>query len=394
MPRILRILNRFNLGGPTYNAAYLSKYMPSEFETLLIGGQKAESEASSLHVTEDLGINPIVIPTMLRELNPKKDYESYLKIKELIADFKPDIVHTHASKAGALGRLAAINSNVPHLVHTFHGHVFHGYFNPIKTKMYKTVERYLAKKTDRIVTISNIQKTELGVEHRICPLDKIEVIPLGFDLDRFQVNQEENRNTFRIKYQLKEDTVAIGIIGRLVPIKNHELFLKGIQFIKKNSKTKIQAFIIGDGESRNTIEEQAKKLGLSYDNKANTDVDILFTSWIKKVDTALPGLDLVALTSLNEGTPVSLIEAQAAEKAIVTTNVGGIENVVLPNKSALLSEIDDENGFCKNLIKLVDDSIIRMEFSKAGKEFVFNNFHYNRLVKDTTQLYHKILDKQ
>ena len=394
MPRILRILNRFNLGGPTYNAAYLSKYMPSEFETLLIGGQKAESEASSLHITEDLGLDPIVIPTMLRELNPKKDYESYLKIKEIIADFKPDIVHTHASKAGALGRLAAINSDVPHLVHTFHGHVFHGYFNPVKTKMYKTVERYLAKKTDRIVTISNIQKTELGVEHRICPLDKIEVIPLGFDLDRFQVNQEENRNTFRIKYQLKEDTVAIGIIGRLVPIKNHELFLKGIQFIKKNSKIKIQAFIIGDGESRNTIEEQAKKLGLSFDNKANTGVDILFTSWIKKVDAALSGLDLVALTSLNEGTPVSLIEAQAAEKAIVTTNVGGIENVVLPNKSALLSEIDDENGFCENLIKLVDDSIMRMEFSKAGKDFVFSNFHYNRLVKDTTELYHKILDTQ
>lgn len=394
MPRILRILNRFNLGGPTYNAAYLSKYMPSEFETLLIGGQKAESEASSLHITEDLGLDPIVIPTMLRELNPKKDYESYLKIKEIIADFKPDIVHTHASKAGALGRLAAINSDVPHLVHTFHGHVFHGYFNPVKTKMYKTVERYLAKKTDRIVTISNIQKTELGVEHRICPLDKIEVIPLGFDLDRFQVNQEENRNIFRIKYQLKEDTVAIGIIGRLVPIKNHELFLKGIQFIKKNSKIKIQAFIIGDGESRNTIEEQAKKLGLSFDNKANTGVDILFTSWIKKVDAALSGLDLVALTSLNEGTPVSLIEAQAAEKAIVTTNVGGIENVVLPNKSALLSEIDDENGFCENLIKLVDDSIMRMEFSKAGKDFVFSNFHYNRLVKDTSELYHKILDKQ
>jgi glycosyltransferase involved in cell wall biosynthesis len=368
--------------------------MPSEFETLLIGGQKAESEASSLHIAEDLGLDPIVIPTMLRELNPKKDYESYLKIKEIIADFKPDIVHTHASKAGALGRLAAINSDVPHLVHTFHGHVFHGYFNPVKTKMYKTVERYLAKKTDQIVTISNIQKTELGVEHRICPLDKIEVIPLGFDLDRFQVNQEENRNTFRIKYQLKEDTVAIGIIGRLVPIKNHELFLKGIQFIKKNSKIKIQAFIIGDGESRNTIEEQAKKLGLSFDNKANTGVDILFTSWIKKVDAALSGLDLVALTSLNEGTPVSLIEAQAAEKAIVTTNVGGIENVVLPNKSALLSEIDDENGFCENLIKLVDDSIMRMEFSKAGKDFVFSNFHYNRLVKDTSELYHKILDKQ
>jgi len=392
MPRILRILNRFNLGGPTYNAAYLTKYMPKEFETLLIGGEKDESEASSLHITENLGLNPIVIPTMKRELNPKNDYESYKRIKGIIADFKPDIVHTHASKAGALGRLAAINSNVPHLVHTFHGHVFHGYFNPIKTKAYKSIERYLAKKTDKIVTISDIQKLELGETHKICPLNKIEVIPLGFDLDRFQVDNGKHREAFRDKYQIPEETIAIGIIGRLVPIKNHQLFLKGIEFLKNNSKTKFQAFIIGDGESRQEIEQTAKILNLTFDKEANPKSNVIFTSWIKEVDEALPGLDLIALTSLNEGTPVSLIEAQAAEKAIVTTNVGGIENVVLPNKSALLSEIGDENKFKENLLDLVSNSVKRNQFSKAGKDFVFNNFHYNRLTIDMARLYRQILD--
>jgi len=366
--------------------------MPKEFETLLIGGEKDESEASSLHITENLGLNPIVIPTMKRELNPKNDYESYKRIKGIIADFKPDIVHTHASKAGALGRLAAINSNVPHLVHTFHGHVFHGYFNPIKTKAYKSIERYLAKKTDKIVTISDIQKLELGETHKICPLNKIEVIPLGFDLDRFQVDNGKHREAFRDKYQIPEETIAIGIIGRLVPIKNHQLFLKGIEFLKNNSKTKFQAFIIGDGESRQEIEQTAKILNLTFDKEANPKSNVIFTSWIKEVDEALPGLDLIALTSLNEGTPVSLIEAQAAEKAIVTTNVGGIENVVLPNKSALLSEIGDENKFKENLLDLVSNSVKRNQFSKAGKDFVFNNFHYNRLTIDMARLYRQILD--
>lgn len=392
MPRVLRILNRFNLGGPTYNAAYLSKYMPEEFETLLIGGEKDESEASSLHITDSLGLKPIVIPTMRRELNPKNDYNSYKRIKEIISEFKPDIVHTHASKAGALGRLAAINSNVPHLVHTFHGHVFHGYFNPIKTKAYKSIERYLAKRTDKIVTISNIQKLELGEVHKICPLEKIEVIPLGFDLDRFQINNLENRKAFREKYLLENETIAIGIIGRLVPIKNHELFLKGIQHLKNNSDKKFQAFIIGDGESRHEIEQKAKELNLIISDKPTPSAHVIFTSWIKEVDEALPGLDLVALTSLNEGTPVSLIEAQAAEKAIVSTNVGGIENVVLPNSSALLSEIKDETGFNKNLLDLVTNEAKRLKFSSAGKKFVFDNFHYNRLIKDTVRLYHQILD--
>tara|TARA_B100000508_G_scaffold130948_1_gene118719 strand:- start:14650 stop:15753 length:1104 start_codon:yes stop_codon:yes gene_type:complete len=366
--------------------------MPEEFETMLIGGEKDESEASSLHIPEDLGLKPTIIPTMRRELNPGNDYKSYKKIKEIIEEFKPDIVHTHASKAGALGRLAAIHCHIPHLVHTFHGHVFHGYFNPIKSRAYKSIERYLANRCDKIIAISDIQKKELSEDHSICPADKIQVIPLGFDLNRFLVDQNEHRSLFRSSYKL-EDKVAIGIIGRLVPIKNHFLFLEGLKWLKNNSKTSFQAFIIGDGEERAHIEELAANLGLTFDSKTNPSVDLIFTSWIKDVSTVLPGLDVVTLTSLNEGTPVSLIEAQAAEKAIVSTNVGGIENVVLPNQSALLNDIGDKEQFSRNLQSLVDDETKRKSLSEAGKDFVFRNFHYDRLIRDTTQLYQQILGK-
>src|SRR6056297_2377105 len=185
MPKILRIINRFNLGGPTYNAAYLTKYLPSEFETLLVGGEKDDSEGSSLHILNQLNLEPVILNEMRREVNPFQDRLALNKIKQLIADFKPDIVHTHASKPGALGRLAAVQMQVPVIIHTFHGHVFHSYFNPAKTKFYKTLERKLAKVSTRIIAISEKQKEELSIDHEICPAEKIEVIPLGFDLNRF-----------------------------------------------------------------------------------------------------------------------------------------------------------------------------------------------------------------
>ena len=143
MPRILRIINRFNLGGPTYNAAYLTKYMPPHYETLLIGGEKEESEESSAHILNSLDLTSTIIPEMKRSINPLNDYNAYKKIKNIIKEYKPDIVHTHAAKAGTIGRLAAYTSKVPVIVHTFHGHVFHSYFNKAKTSVFKNIERML-----------------------------------------------------------------------------------------------------------------------------------------------------------------------------------------------------------------------------------------------------------
>ena len=145
--RVLRIINRFNLGGPTYNVAYLSKYLSDDFETLLVGGAKDESEESSDFIVNNLGLKPIIVEEMMREIDFKNDFTAYKKIKKIIQEYKPDIVHTHASKAGTLGRLAAASSGVPIIIHTFHGHVFHSYFGKLKTAFYKNIEHFLAKKS-------------------------------------------------------------------------------------------------------------------------------------------------------------------------------------------------------------------------------------------------------
>ena len=385
MKKILRIINRFNLGGPTYNAAYLTKYLEPDYETLLIGGQHDESEKSSMHILDNLGLKPIIIPEMQRSLNPYKDQIAFKKIQNIIKEFKPDIVHTHAAKAGALGRRAAYKMGVNQIYHTFHGHVFHSYFGNFKTRIFKEIEKNLAKKSTKIIAISEIQKSELSKIHKICPENKIEVIPLGFDLERFNTDKDSKRKEFRKKWNLKENEIAIGIIGRLVPIKNHKFFIDAIQEVLKNSKVPIRAFIVGDGEEKQNIINYIKNKNLDFSLNYNPATFHL-TSWIKEIDRVNSGMDIICLTSLNEGTPVSLIEAQASGKPIVSTKTGGIENIVLENKTALLSEKNDLNNFSKNLLSLVNDSNKRKLFSKFGLE-KSKDFQYDHLVKNIKNLY-------
>lgn len=392
--KVLRIINRFNLGGPTYNVAYLSKYLPDDFETLLIGGAKDDTEESSDFIVNNLGLKPIIIEEMKREIDYKNDRVAYKKIKQLIKEYQPDIVHTHAAKAGAIGRLAAKSCGVPVIIHTFHGHVFHSYFGKLKTTFYKTIERYLAKKSTAIIAISEKQKEELVEIHKICKADKVKVIPLGFDLSKFQEKQEEKRKSFREKYNIADDEIAITIIGRLVPVKNHELFLKAIKQVSEKTTKKIRSVIVGDGESRNEIEQKAKELNIDFvdGTKSKGKKLLTFTSWMKDVDVALAGSDIIALTSFNEGTPVSLIEAQAANKPIVTTNVGGIENVILPNQTGFLCDNNNLEQFSEALLKLIEDDVLRKSFSEKGWQHVKEKFHYTRLVKDMENLYRELVN--
>ena len=396
MPRVLRILNRLIIGGPSKNAIYLSRYMQPDFDTLLVIGGKEDHEQDADFLATTNNIDPTCIPEMKRSISPYNDWAAYNKLKKLIKEFKPDIVHTHAAKSGALGRLAAKHSNVPVIVHTFHGHIFHSYFNSVKTNFFIRTERYLAGLSDAIVAISDVQKKELSGDFKIAAEHKFSVIPLGLDLDNFIINQEEKRNKFRTEFGLGDDIVAIGIIGRLVPIKNHSLFIKGLKYVLDNTSVKIKAFIIGDGESRMAIEQMANDIGIKYTKQtdATHPHSLIFTSWRTDIDTIFAGLDVIALTSLNEGTPVSLIEAQAAGKPIVSTRVGGIADVVLENKTALLSEITDEKTFSNNLLHLVNDAELRKKFSSAGKDHVVSKFSYHRLVNDMSGLYNDLLDKK
>ena len=396
MPRVLMIINRLNLGGPAFHVAILSKYLQEGFEVLLLAGTKEDSEESSDFIVKEMGLTFTRLKEMKRSINPFGDYRSYKEIRKIIKQFKPDIVHTHAAKAGALGRLAAFNEKVPVIVHTFHGHIFHSYFHPLKSKIFLWIERYLAKKSSAIIAISERQKKELTDHYKLCNPSKIKIIPLGFDLSRFRENIESKRKDFRKKFFLEDDEIAVGIIGRLVPVKNHTLFINSAARILGNTSKKVRFFIIGDGESRSALLKEASMLGIdhSYYPEVKKKSDLIFTSWIKDVDVCISGLDIVALCSFNEGTPVSLIEAQAGNKPIISTNVGGIENVVKDGETALLVNNNDFNDFHKTLLKLIEDDELRTRLGTNSWEFVKEKFHYTRLIREMSELYLSILQKQ
>ncbi len=387
MAKVLRILNRFNIGGPTHNATYLTKFLEPDFETKLIAGKKLSSEASSEHVLEHYNLDFEILDDMQRSIHLFRDLKVFFKIRNIIKSFQPKIVHTHASKSGALGRLAAMSCGVPIIIHTFHGHVFHSYFGPLKTKIYILIERLLASKSSAIIAISDIQKKELVDQFNIADSKKVHVIPLGFDLKKFQKNTDLKRESFRKEFDVSDDEIAIGIVGRLTKIKNHIFFLKVVKQIKINSNKKIKIFLIGDGEDKENLLKTCEELSLATNLSKidNKNPIINFTSWRKDMDVIYSGLDIVALTSLNEGTPVTLIEAQAANKPIITTNVGGVTDVV-NNKTAIVCNLD-LHEFSQKIIKLVEDDNLREEMSKNGFEYVNSKFSYQRLVSDMRKLY-------
>ena len=387
MPKVLRIINRFNIGGPTYNATFLSRFLEDEYETLLIGGLPEKEEADSLHILEEYGLSPMLISEMQRVPSFKSDKAAYKKIKQIIEEFKPDIVHTHAAKAGALGRKAAKACGVPVIVHTFHGHVFHSYFGKLKTNIFKFIERRLAKKSDGIIAISDMQKKELSQIHKICPADKIKVIPLGFDLDKFQ-EETSKRDVVREKYNVKEEEIAIAIIGRLAPIKNHGLFLSIIEDVLSKTSKKIKVFIVGDGEERTSIEEKVIELNTQFDG------EILMTSWIKNIGEFNAGMDIICLTSNNEGTPVSLIEAQAGNLAVVSTDVGGVRDIVKEGETGYIVPKNNVTLFSEKLLFLIENDETRKRFSKNGWNFVREKFHYKTLVKNVNEYYKELLEKK
>jgi len=396
MPKVLRIINRLNLGGPTHNVAYLTKYLDKKYETLLLSGTIDSTEESSEFLIKNLDITPRYIDAMQRELHPLKDYRAYKQIKKIIREYQPDIVHTHAAKAGAVGRLAAAHCKVPVILHTFHGHVFHSYFNPIKTKIFLAIERYLAKKSTCIIAISEIQKKELCENYKIAACEKFTVIPLGFDLEKFNTGKEQKRVSFRKKWHIADDEIAIGIVGRMVPVKNHDMFLTAFAQLLKSTNKKVKAILIGDGECRTEIESKIQELHLTFSTEKNVqqEAPIVFCSWIKDVENAYPGLDIIALTSLNEGTPVSLIEAQAAGIPIVTTDVGGIKDIVLENETAYIVDSNDVDAFAEKLLLLTENDGLRKDIAAKGFSHVNQKFSSTRLAADMSNLYDKLFKQK
>ncbi|MDX1445371.1 glycosyltransferase [Lishizhenia sp.] len=385
--KILRIINRFNIGGPTFNATFLTAFLSDEFETKLIGGVPDEGEKDSLHILEQYGVQPQVISSLQRNPNYKTDRAAYQEIKKIIEDFKPDIVHTHASKAGALGRKAAHACKVPVIVHTFHGHVFHSYFGRLKTLLFKNIERNLAKKSTQIIAISPLQKQELTQVHKICKASKTSVIPLGFDLGKFQENLTSNRERIRKQYRVSNDEVAIAIVGRLAPIKDHDFFLDAIEKLTQSTAKKFKVFIVGDGSEFHNIDARVQYLNSKY------GTEIIMTSWVKNIAEFNAGMDLICLSSKNEGTPVSLIEAQATNLPVISTDVGGVRDIVIDGETGFIVEKGNLETYTEKLRLLIEDDELRIKMGTNGYPHVCEKFHYKRLVADMEKLYKQLLEK-
>ncbi len=385
--KVLRIINRFNIGGPTFHVTLLTKHLGQSFETKLIGGVPDAGESDSMHVLREYNIEPIVLEELQRDPSFTSDRKAYKKIKEIIREFKPDIVHTHAAKAGALGRRAAHKCGVPVVIHTFHGHVFHSYFSKIKTELFKKIERSLAKKSTGIIAISEQQKKELSEIHKICPAEKIEIIPLGLDLTRFNENKAENRTRMRTELALKNNEIAIAIVGRLAPVKDHQFFLNVVERVAEKIEKKIRVFIVGDGNEREVIEARANEINTKHKGL------ITFTSWIEDIASLNHAMDIICLTSKNEGTPVSLIEAQAAGVSVISTDVGGVRDIVLDGLTGFIVSQGDIEAYTSKLMELIENNELRAQMSQNGWNHVGDKYHFTTLVRNIEDYYLRLLQK-
>ncbi len=384
--KIIRIIARLNVGGPAIHTILLTQALNNEYyRSILVTGRAGSDEKEMGYLAREKGVEQVVIPELGRKIDPVKDIAALWKIYSIIRREKPDIVHTHTAKAGTLGRAAAILAGVPVRIHTFHGHIFESYFNSFSAGAFLFIERFLALFSKYIVVISRAQKEEIVGKYKIAKDKKVRVIPLGLELDKLSLIASRS-GRFRGELHIGNDCILIGIIGRLVPVKNHRMFLDACKKLSDISGGRdIKCVVVGDGEERAGLEGYAEKIGIRE--------KVAFTGWKEEMADVYADLDIVALTSLNEGTPVALIEALAAGRPVVSTDVGGVKDVVEDGINGYLTASGDAPGFAKRLLKLAEDRNKRDEFGRNGRRKVLQKYSKERLVNDIKALYEEALGK-
>ncbi len=402
--KILRIITRLNIGGPSIHVSLLTKGLDSErFESILVSGNVSDLEGDMSYVARDLGIRPMIVPLLKREISFHRDIRTLIHLLHILAQKKPDIVHTHTAKAGTLGRIAVFIHNRLHkkrvlVIHTFHGHVLHGYFSGIKSQMVIWAERLQAKTTDVIIVISGSQKNELSRKYRIAPEKKFRTVKLGFDLQPFSL-VKSLKGQFRRSIGVEPKTVLIGIVGRLVAIKNHKMFLDAAKiFTGENPGIQVKFLIIGDGELCQELMSYTSDLGLS-------DL-VMFCGWIRDLPQVYADLDILILTSKNEGTPVSIIEAMASLVPVISTDAGGVRDLIGPQRSTfdldgfevckrgLICRQGDANGLAKGIQFVLMNSRFRQETSTAARKFATRDYSADRLLAEIGSIYQNLIKGQ
>ena len=394
--RILRIIARLNVGGPAIHVTLAAAGLdPDRYETRLLAGEVGEGEGDMSWYARDHGVSVETIPGLGREIQPIADIGVLRAIAKIVREWKPHIVHTHTAKAGTLGRLAAIAAKPrPKIVHTFHGHVLSGYFSKPKETIFRGIERALASRTDRLVVPSARLRDDL-VAMRVGRGDQYAVIPLGFELEKFfaigpaplrtprgSAGEEagpRESGLFRAELKVPEGAILFGVVGRLTPIKNHALLLDA--FSRMRSSPAAHLAIIGDGELRSALEADVRARGLAD--------RVHFAGWRRDLAPIYRELDAVALSSINEGTPVAIIEAFASTRAVVSTAVGGVPDLV-DSASGLLVPPNDAPALALALDRIATDPPLRTRLATAGRARA-DSFRAPRLLHDLDPLYRSIL---
>ncbi len=378
--KILRIISRMNVGGPSKHVVNLSVGLRNlGYETLLISGKPSLSEGEMFELARNNKINLKTITCMERPISLFKDFKSFIQIIKEIKNFSPDIVHTHTAKAGIIGRLAALICGVPSIYHTYHGNVFKGYFSKFNSKLIIAIERFFSSFTTKLIALTPNLAKELKNILRPVNKQKITVIPLGLDLSK-NLATPRKQNIWRKSVGFSNNDFVIGIVARLVPVKNHKLLINSMKYLCQEHHN-LHLAIIGNGELENELKIQSHNIGL---------IDrIHFLGITKDVEQVYSDLDLLVLCSKNEGTPVVLIESLASGCPVASINVGGVEEVLNHGEIGRLLSAEP-NEFARDLSKAISD-IKNNNFKEKPnlqiRKKICDFYSIEKLVKNINYLY-------
>jgi glycosyltransferase involved in cell wall biosynthesis len=385
---VVRVIARLNVGGPAIQAITLSgpAMAARGYETSLVRGMEGPREGNMDHLARELGVRPVRIGALRRRIGPH-DVAAVWRMRTMISRVRPQILHTHAAKAGTIGRIAATLSRGrtrPRvIVHTFHGHVLTDYFGRRSTALFIALERWLAGRSSILVAVSDEVKADL-VRVGVASSERIEVIPLGFDLGAFDIPEErgnELRAKVRSELGVGREERLVTLVARLVPIKRIDRFLRVAQ--RLSADPDVRFLIVGDGDLHEELRGSPDAVALG---------DRVIWAGIRRDMPAIyRASDVVVLTSDNEGTPVSLIEALASNTPVVSANVGGVPTVVVHDQTGLVVERNDEEGFADAVRTVLLSPGLASRLAAAGRQHAHSRFSIDRLVADIDSLYRRLL---
>ena len=383
-----RVIARLNVGGPAMHVVNLARGLDGggDFRTRLIAGSITGDEGDMGYYARARGVEVTELPELSRLVSPLDDLKILLALYRLFRRERPTIVHTHTAKAGTLGRLAAWMAGVPVRIHTFHGHVLGGdYFSPAVTRFYLEVERQLARISSRLVVLTERQKGEMARELRVAPEQRFSGIPLGLELERFaQADREAVRSATRTSLGLAEDEVVVGIVGRLVPVKNHELLFRAHSLLEEALGRPVTILVVGSGLREAELREFVGRRGIGD--------RVRWLGWRQDLPDLYPAMDALALTSFDEGTPVAVLEALASGTSIAARAVGGVPEVLEGIPGARLVTDATPEAMARGLAEVLSARPGAEEVAVVRKTVV-ERFSVERLCGDMAELYREELEK-